>query len=113
MNKKIALFLLLAILLSVAVVTTAAQEKSPITVKRSDLVNGVVIVTVQKAGKAYQLQCNQGLPSCNPLKAGTYQMVELPENSGMYECKDVQVFAESADTEDADQKLGEYCLSAQ
>ncbi len=37
-------------------------------------------------------------------------MVELPKNFGMYECQDVEVYPESAVTEDKDQKLGEYCL---
>jgi hypothetical protein len=114
MKKKIALFFLLAIFLSAGVLRMAAQEreKSVITVKKSDVVTGVIVVSVQrdKAPKTFTLQCNQGAPSCNQLKSGKYQMVELPSNSGMYDCKDVQVYAETADTEDADQRLGEYCL---
>jgi len=110
MKERIALFFLLAFFLSAGMAKVAAQEKSAITVKKSDTINGVVVVSIMKAAKAYTLQCNQGAPSCNPLKSGKYQMVELPSNSGMYDCKDVQVFAESADTEDSDQRLGEYCL---
>jgi len=114
MKKKIALFFLLAGFLSAVVLIVAAQEKekSVITVKKSDIVTGVVVVSVQreKAPKTFTLQCNQGAPSCNQLKAGKYQMVELPANSGMYDCKDVQVYGETADTEDADQRLGEYCV---
>ena len=114
MKKAIALFFLMAFFLSAAVVRMAAQEKekSVITVKKSDVVTGVIVVSVQreKAPKTFTLQCNQGAPSCNQLKAGKYQMVELPANSGMYDCKDVQVYGETADTEDTDQKLGEYCF---
>jgi len=42
-------------------------------------------------------------------------MVELPKNFGMYECRDVEVYPQSAATPDStlpdkDKKLGEYCL---
>lgn len=42
-------------------------------------------------------------------------MVELPKNFGMYECRDIEVYPESAATTDTappdkDKKLGEYCL---
>ena len=114
MKKRIALFVVMAFFLLAVVLIMAAQEKekSVITVKKSDVVTGVIVVSVtrEKAPKTFSLQCNQGAPSCNQLKAGKYQMVELPANSGMYDCKDVQVYGETADTEDADQRLGEYCL---
>ncbi len=73
--------------------------------------NGVVLVDILKAAKGFDLQCNQGAPSCEHLKAGKYQMVELPANSGMYDCRDVQIFSESDDASDSDKKLGEYCLT--
>jgi hypothetical protein len=78
--------------------------------KSKRLNNGVVILDILKAGKAYQLQCNQSMADCTSLKNGKYQMVELPKNFGMYECQDVEVYPESAVTLDKDQKLGEYCL---
>jgi hypothetical protein len=104
------LLLLVAILLVAAGVV--AQEASVITVKGTEVNNGVVIVDVIKGGKGYDLQCNQGAPSCAPLKSGKYQLVELPSNSGMYDCRDVQVFPNNeGSTNDRDNKLGEYCLT--
>ena len=44
------------------------------------------------------------------LKAGKYQMVELPSNSGMYDCRDVQVFPNAEGASEKENKLGEYCL---
>jgi len=110
MKKEITFFLLLALFLLFGSVEVSAQEKSLITVRGSELNNGVVILEVLKAGKAYKLQCNQGVPSCAALKNGRYQLVELPKNFGIYECKDVEVYPESAVTPDQDKKLGEYCL---
>jgi len=100
---------LLAMLL-VLTATVLAQTMTPITVKRTDNVKGVIVVTIQKAGKPFTLQCNDGSPSCTSLKGGTYQLVELPANQGMYECKDVQVFAETVTDPEQAEKLGEYCL---
>jgi hypothetical protein len=37
-------------------------------------------------------------------------MIQLPKNFGMYECRDVEIYPESAVTSDKDKKLGEYCL---
>ena len=110
MKKRIALCFLLLLFLSAGLVKLAAQEKSAITVKKSEVINGVVVVSFTKAAKAYTLQCNQGAPSCNPLKAGKYQMVELPKNCGMYDCRNVDVYPESTVDPENDKKLGEYCL---
>jgi hypothetical protein len=108
MNKEI--FFLLALFLLLGTVPVPAQENSNIAVRGSELNNGVVILDVLKASKAYQLQCNQGAPGCATLRSGNYQMVELPKNFGMYDCRDVEVYPESAITSDRDKKLGEYCL---
>ncbi len=115
MKKAIALFFLLDLFSVLDAVHVSAQEKSYITVRGSELNNGVVILDVLKASKAYQIQYNQGAPGCTTLKNGNYQMVELPKNFGMYECRDVEVYPESAATPDAAppdkyKKLGEYCL---
>jgi hypothetical protein len=85
------------------------QEKSVITVKGSELSNGVVIVDVVKDSKGYDLQCNEGSGRCTVLKGGKYLMVEMPKNTGMYECRDVQIYAEGADPA-AGKQIGEYCL---
>ncbi len=111
MKKRIIFFFLLALFVF-GTSKAWAQEKSAITVKSSELNNGVVIVDVLKAGKGYELQCNQGLPSCTPLKSGKYQMIELPSNSGMYDCRDVEVYPDpAAIPEGAGKKIGEYCLT--
>ncbi len=110
MKKALVLFLLLALFRVFGAVHASAQEKSYITVRGSDLNNGVVILDVLKANKAYQLQCNLGASGCTTLKNGNYQMVQLPQNFGMYECTDVEVYPESAVISDKDKKLGEYCL---
>ena len=109
--KKGIIFFLLALFLSFTG-KAWAQEKSAITVTGSELNNGVVIVDVLKSGKAYELQCNQGAPSCTPLKSGKYQMIELPSNSGMYECRDVEVYSDPTGNPETNKKIGEYCLIA-
>jgi hypothetical protein len=111
MKKETMAFLLVLFLLS-GVGKALAQEKTAITVKGAELNNGVVIVDVLKAGKGFELQCNQGASSCTQLKSGKYQMVELPTNSGMYDCKDVQIYPDPSTNPGADQKIGEYCLVA-
>ena len=53
------------------------------------------------------------MSACTVLKKGDYTMVQLPENWGMYDCKDVEVYPQSAGSEPAKStKLGEYCLIA-
>lgn len=47
---------------------------------------------------------------CAALKNGRYQMVELPANFGMYDCKDVEIYPEFAVAPLRDKKLGEFCL---
>lgn len=108
--RKVVLFALLVLFLSFGSAEALAQEKSDITVEGSKLNNSVVVVDILKAGKTYVLQCNQGAPGCEALKQGKYQMVELPQNFGMYECqvKDVEVYTE--DDNNRQNKLGEYCL---
>jgi len=112
MKKEIILFLLLALFLLFCVVEVSAQNKSNITVTGNQLNSGVLILDIARAGKTYRLQCNQGAPWCTALKNDKYEMVELPENFGLYECKCVEVYPENAfdPHRDKDKKLGEYCL---
>jgi hypothetical protein len=112
MRTRIALFSLMALSFLLCAVNASAQEKSAITVKGSELNNGVVIVDVVKDGKTYELQCNQGAPKCAQLKTGKYQMAELPRNYGLYDCRDVQVFSDSevVGQTHPGQQVGEYCL---
>ena len=109
--KKALWFLLVVIFILFGKVAILAQTKTTITVKGSELSNGVVIVDVVREGKTGELRCNQGVPTCVLLKSGKYQMVELPANHGMYECRDVEVYADPAPGGELAQKLGEYCLT--
>jgi hypothetical protein len=93
-----------------AAVILVAQQKSTIVVKDSGAYSGVIVITAAMGGKSIELQCNQGSGSCVSLKSGNYVMVELPKNHGMYDCQNVDVYAESADLSSA-QKIGEYCLT--
>jgi hypothetical protein len=105
MKKVLVLFLLLA-------ATLFALDKALITVKSATVNNGVVIVTIQDSGKTFELQCNQSSGSCVSPKPGSYGMVRLEKNHGMYDCDNVDLYSQSADpaAEDA-QLLGEYCIN--
>lgn len=109
MKKRYALLLLLILSLLFGSSAASAQEKSLIVVRANKRNNGLVILDAMKTGKAYELQCKDGLPSCVALNNGRYQLVELPKEFGMYDCKDVEVYPESA-VAGKDKKLGEYCL---
>jgi competence protein ComGC len=102
------------VLLFVAV-QALAQERSQIQVKGTEVVTGVIIVDVVKGEQHFELHCNQGSSLCKVLKAGAYQMVELPEHWGMYECKNVEIYTnDSKAPENKDQvskdKIGAYCM---
>lgn len=122
MNKAVTLFTLSALLLLFGM--TASSEQKPsrngskpsepnarvlINVKGNQVANGVVILGIVKQGSGFHLQCNHGLSSCTVLENGEYQLVELPRNFGLYDCKGVHVCPGQAAAQDAD-KLGEYCL---
>lgn len=107
--KSAAILSLVAFSLLFCAANVLGQEKSAITVKGSELTNGVVIVDVSKDGKGYDLQCNESSGRCIALKSGKYLMVEMPKNTGMYECRDVQIYAEGTDPAPGKQ-IGEYCL---
>jgi hypothetical protein len=93
-----------------AAVMLWAENTTAVTVKSSQVTTGVVLVTVSENGKTFDLQCNDGHPFCNAVKPGEYQMVRLPKNRGMYDCQNVDLYVQAADTEN-DEKLGEYCLN--
>jgi hypothetical protein len=105
------------ILLVLAVgVQVMAQDNSTITVKNSETNNGVVIInaiqapTGDQAKLSLELHCNKGASACKAPEPGTYQMVRLPKNWGMYDCQNVDLYLTSADPA-TDQKIGEYCLN--
>ncbi|MGZ4814670.1 MAG: hypothetical protein ACXVZV_04645 [Terriglobales bacterium] len=112
MHKSFILFLLLAAAVVFGAAAFAADEEatSTITVKSSEKSSGVVTLQITKESKAFELTCNEGMPSCADLKKGSYKMVELPKNHGIYECKDVRIYSDSSTASEDDDKLGEYCL---
>lgn len=108
--KKAIIFLVLLV-----AVQLMAQDRSTITVKKSEIGNGVVIVTVAQgatqgqAKTSVELNCNKGAEACKAPEAGTYLMIRLPKNWGMYDCQNVDLYPSGADPS-TDQKIGEYCL---
>jgi len=110
MKKGAILLSSLAFVLFLVAAQLSAQEKSYVTVRGNALNNGVVIVDVLKDGKAYRLTCNEGMLACSSIKVGKYQMVELPKNFGMYECKNVEVYPELPANPEKEARLGAYCL---
>jgi hypothetical protein len=111
MKKIVSLFALLAAMFLILTTSQAlSQEKTLVKVKSSELVTGVVIVHIQKNGKALELQCNERASNCKALPSGSYLMVELPENRGMYYCKNVEIYRGDQDKPEAAGKIGEYCL---
>jgi len=105
MKQCIVLFLLLC------AAPLFAQDKSLITVKDTTVNNGVVIVNIHDSGKPFELQCNQSAPRCAAPQPGSYWMVRLAKNHGMYDCANVDLYAQSANTENPDNVLGEYCIN--
>ncbi|HUM06184.1 MAG TPA: hypothetical protein VLT90_12040 [Terriglobales bacterium] len=111
MKRILILSALLIALLVLAATPAVSQERKPVKVNRTVVVTGVVIVDVLKTdGKKAQLQCNQDSSGCTQLKSGNYLMAELPENSGKYDCKNVEIYDESKQNDDEAQPLGYYCL---
>ena len=92
----------------------SAQDTSLITVRGSEVNNGVVIVAVHQANPtegraAFALHCNKGVHECTIPEPGNYVMVRLPKNYGMYDCANVDLYPPTADPETA-HKIGQYCL---
>jgi len=111
MKKTISLFAVLTVAFVILATQPAfAQERTPVKVKSSEVVTGVVIVHVQKNGKPLELQCNEGATTCKALPSGNYLMVQLPENYGMYDCKNVEIYRGDQDKPDAAELIGNYCL---
>jgi len=98
-----------------AATSLMAQDRSTVTIKSSEVNNGVVMLTIQQVdtvshGKAsFVLQCNKGLSDCAIPPPGDYLMVRLPKNWGQYVCTNVDLYPASADPQTS-QKIGEYCL---
>jgi hypothetical protein len=87
-----------------------AQDKTQVKVKGSEVVTGVVIVDLVKDGRALELQCNQGAAACAVLKSGTYILLELPKNYGMYDCKNAEIYPSEKNDPQPSDRIGAYCL---
>ncbi len=111
---KRACFILLVTVL--AAIWAMAEEKSTVVIKGTETVGAVIIITGQPAtpvaGKhnLFELQCTKGMSFCASPKPGEYVMVRLPKNWGIYECANVDLYPNGAET-DTGQKIGEYCLT--
>ena len=103
--------LILVALMVGALLLAAEDDKSTtITVKGSEVASGVIIINVAEQGRgSYELHCNKGFPNCNAPDPGTYTMVRLPKNWGMYDCTNVDLYPTSVDPASG-QKVGQYCL---
>jgi hypothetical protein len=111
MKRTVSLFnLLMVAFFLLAVPRALALDKTPVKVKSSEVVTGVVVVHVQQEAKSLDLQCNEGAGNCAALHSGNYLMVQLPEHFGMYECKNVEIYRGDADKPEAAEKVGAYCL---
>ncbi len=111
MKRTISLLTVLTAVFIVLLCARAlAQDKTPVKVKNSEVVTGVVIVHVQKGAESLELQCNQGAGSCKTQASGNYLMVQLPPNYGMYDCKNVEVYTGDPDKPDEAKLVGAYCL---
>ena len=92
-----------------------AQDKSLVTVKGGEVNSGVVILTVhqaatpESAAESFTLHCNKGVEGCKVPQPGTYLMVRLPRNWGVYDCNNVDLYPSTADPATS-QKISEYCL---
>lgn len=97
--------------LVLATVLAFGQEKSQIKVKTAITTSTkVVIVSAEEGNKTIELQCNEDAHSCAILSAGSYWMVRLPKNRGLYHCANVELYQGNSGGE-TDKKVGEYCLT--
>ena len=111
MKRIVSLFTVLTVaFVMLGTATAFAQEMTPVKVKGSVVVTGVVIVHIQKDGKPLDLQCNEGASSCKALQSGNYLMSELPPNHGLYDCKNVEIYQGDKDKPEAAERVGAYCL---
>lgn len=86
------------------------SDKSTITVKQTSVSGDVVVITIQEAGKPFELQCTKNAPYCVVPQAGDYVMVRLPKNHGYYDCANVELYQKSAAEGNSD-SLGQYCIN--
>ena len=111
MTRIVTLSVVLTVLVVLVATPAIPQDRTPVKVNRSVVVTGVVLVDILKTnGKKAQLQCNQDARGCKELKNGSYLMAELPENTGLYDCKNVEIYEDGKQADDQAEPLGYYCL---
>ena len=94
-----------------ATVVVFAQEKSQITVTGGITTpTAVVIVRAEEGKKTLELQCNQDAHGCTIPQSGSYWMVRLPKNRGLYHCANVELYKGNSGGA-TEEKVGEYCLT--
>ena len=112
MRKTVILFVAVLLLVFFATVQMLAQEPRElrtITVRSSEVNNGVVVLSAREGKNSFELHCNKGVSGCTVLEPGNYLMVQLPKNRGVYECVNVDIYRTKTDSEVGDE-LGQYCL---
>jgi hypothetical protein len=80
MRREVVCLVLLALATSVL-----AQQEQGITVKNSEVNNGVVIVTAQQGQSFLDLRCNKDLAYCKIPEPGNYLMVRVRNNWWLYQ----------------------------
>jgi hypothetical protein len=103
--------LVLCFFLTSAMQTLAQDQRdvTTITIRSSEVNNGVVILAAREGKNSFELQCNKNLPGCTVLEPGDYSMVRLPKNYGVYDCANVDMYRTTNDSKLGD-KVGQYCL---
>lgn len=112
MKQGAVLFLVLLLLVFLAAVPMLAQEQSElrtITIKSSDINNGVVILAAREGKNSFELHCNQGMSGCTVPESGNYLMLRLSKNHGIYQCTNVELYRTTTGSELGDM-IGQYCL---
>jgi len=112
MKQGAVLFFALLLFVFLAAVPMLVQEQSDlttITIRSSEVNNGVVILAAREGKKSFELNCNQGMSGCAVPQPGDYLMLRLPKNHGVYQCANVELYRTTTGSEVGD-KIGQYCL---
>ena len=115
MRKVILFSVIIVFALFTAVLATAQEATSTVAIRGSEVATGVLIVTGQQIAPtpgrrvSFELHCNKGMAFCSTPEPGTYVMVRLPKNHGLYDCANVDLYQKDANPETSE-KIGEYCL---
>jgi hypothetical protein len=112
MKQGAVLFFALLLFVFLAAVPMLAQEQPDlrtITIRSSEVNNGVVILAAREGKSSFELHCNQGISFCAVPEPGNYLMLRLPKNRGVYQCANVELYRTTTGSELGD-RIGQYCL---